>query len=143
MVTHGVPYNRLYAGNASYGAFTVESSGSFGTMRLNEFVADRFAALYIKHDFGNLLFQTTGKFRPEIALVQNIGFGNLSEGQLQKNISTATYSKGFFETGLLLNNLVRLQPFRYGLGIFYRYGPYAFPETIDNFAFKFTVQFNT
>jgi hypothetical protein len=50
--------------------------------------------------------------------------------------------KGYFESGLLINNLLRFQLFRYGLGVLYRYGPYAFGKTIDNFAFKLTLQLN-
>jgi hypothetical protein len=30
----------------------------------------------------------------------------------------------------------------YGAGVYYRYGPYAFNKTIDNFAFKLTFTVN-
>lgn len=142
IVTRGVPYNRLFAGRASYGRFTVESWQSFGTMRLNEFLSDRFIFLFVKQDFGTLLLSPHGKFRPEFALVHNLGFGTLSYGNIHNNVNIHTFEKGFFEAGLLINNLLRVQLLKYGFGVFYRYGPYAFHETIDNFAFKFTVQFN-
>jgi hypothetical protein len=50
--------------------------------------------------------------------------------------------KGYYEAGLLINNIFRMQLFKYGVGVMYRYGPYAYPKTIDNFAFKLTLQFN-
>ena len=50
--------------------------------------------------------------------------------------------KGYFESGLLINNIFRVQIFRYGIGVLYRYGPYTYTKTIDNFAFKLTMQFN-
>ena len=50
--------------------------------------------------------------------------------------------KATYESGILFNNLLRQWFLGYGLGVFYRYGPYALPKTIDNFAFKFTIRFN-
>jgi hypothetical protein len=142
LVTGEVPYSKLYAGLGSYKSFTLESEQSFGTMRLNEFLSDRFFGLFLKQDFGKLLFKPRGKFQPEIALVSNLGFGTLTGKGHHENITYKTYEKGYFEGGLLLNNIVRIQLFRYGLGVMYRYGPYAYPKTIDNFAFKLTLQFS-
>ncbi len=142
LVTGEVPYGKLYAGLGSYKTFTIESEQSFGTMRFNEFLSDRFFGFFLKQDFGKLLFKPRGKFQPEIALVHNLGFGTLINQEPHENISYKTFEKGYFEGGLLINNLIRLQLFRYGLGVMYRYGPYAYPETIDNFAFKLTLQFS-
>jgi len=140
IVSSGVPYSKLYAGLSSYKPFTLEAEQSFGTMRFNEFLSDHFIALFIKQDFGKLLFRPRGKFQPEIALVQNMGVGSLADEQHHENIVYKTLEKGYFESGLLINNIFRLQIFRYGIGVMYRYGPYAYPKTIDNFAFKLTVQ---
>ncbi|HJZ40304.1 MAG TPA: DUF5686 family protein [Bacteroidales bacterium] len=142
MVTGSVPYSKLYAGQGSYRKFTVEAEHSFGTMRFNEFLSDRFIALFIKQDFGKLLFKPRGKFQPEIALVHNMGFGSLSDKSPHDNIEFKTLEKGYFEGGLLINNIFRLQILRYGVGVLYRYGPNAFTKTIDNFAFKLTLQFS-
>lgn len=139
-VTGEVPYSRLYAALASYKPFTLESEQSFGTMRLNEFLSDRFVGLFFKQDFGKLLFKPRGKFQPEIALVHNLGFGTLSDTGHHENITWKTFEKGYFEGGLLINNIFRVQLLQYGLGVMYRYGPYAYPKTIDNFAFKMTLQ---
>lgn len=142
MVSTDIPYSKLYAAPGSYRKFTFESEASFGTMRLNEFLSDRFISLFIKHDFGNLLFRPRGRFQPEVALVHNMGFGTLRHKDNHDHIIINTLEKGYFEGGLLINNLLRLQILRYGLGVFYRYGPYGFSKTIDNFAFKLTLQLN-
>jgi hypothetical protein len=142
LVSGDTPYSRLYAGMASYKTFTLEAEQSFGAMRFNEFLSDRFLALFIKQDFGKLLFKPRGKFQPEIALVQGFGIGTLQHPEPHENITFSTMEKGYFESGLLINNLLRFQLFRYGLGVLYRYGPYAFGKTIDNFAFKLTLQLN-
>ncbi len=142
MVTGDVPYSKLYVGMGSYKSFTLEAEHSFGTMRFNEFLSDRFLALFLKQDFGKLLFKPRGKFQPEIAFVQNMGFGELRNAGHHENISFKTMGKGYFESGLLINNIFRIQILRYGFGVMYRYGSYAFPETMDNFAFKLTLQLN-
>ena len=125
----------------SYRPFTLETEQSFGTMRFNEFLSDQFAGLFIKQDFGKLLFKPRGKFQPEIALVHNMGIGKLGMTLHNKDIEYQTMEKGYFESGLLINNIFRLQIFRYGVGVLYRYGPYQFNKTIDNFAFKLSIQF--
>jgi hypothetical protein len=142
MVKGEVPYSKLYTGMGSYRPFTLEVEQSFGTMRFNEFLSDRFISLFIKQDFEKLLFRPRGKFQPEIALVHNIGFGTLPDKDAHTTIDFETLEKGFYEGGLLINNLFRMQLLRYGLGVFYRYGPYAYDKTIDNFAFKLSIQFN-
>jgi hypothetical protein len=142
MITGAVPYSKLYAGMGSYKTFTPESEQSFGTMRFNEFLSNRFMALFIKQNFGKLLFKPRGKFQPEIALVHNLGFGALDNAEPHENITFNTLEKGYYEGGLLINNIFRIQILKYGIGVLYRYGPYTYTKTIDNFAFKLTLQLN-
>ncbi len=140
-IDSNLPYPRLYNGHGSYGKFTVETGNSFATMRMNEFVSDRFVSLFFKQNFGELLFKTD-KFKPKIALVQNIGFGDLVYKENHYGISMRTMDEGYYESGLLINNILNQMFVGYGLGVFYRYGPYQLTETIDNFAFKFTITIN-
>jgi hypothetical protein len=142
MIKGSAPYGRLYAGMGSYKHFTLETEQSFGTMRFNEFLSDRFIGLFVKQNFGKLLFKPRGKFQPEIALVHNLGFGTLENAEPHENITFKTMEKGYYEAGLLINNIFRVQIFKYGVGVMYRYGPYAYTKTIDNFAFKLTLQLN-
>ncbi len=137
-----VPYSKLFNGNGSYRSFTLFAPNSFATMRMNEFVSSRYAALYFTHNFGKLLLRTNG-FEPEFLIATNIGWGDL-DGQLlsnHKGVSVNTMDKGYYESGLLINNLLDLKMYNLGLGAFYRYGPYSFDETMDNFAFKISIVF--
>jgi len=136
-----LPYPLLYAGAGSYGKFTIESENSFATMRMNEFVSDRFASIHFQQDFGKLLF-SKGQFQPGIALAASAGYGTMKYDSRHINLNQNTLEKGYYETGILFNNLLRQWIFGYGLGVFYRLGPYSLPKTIDNFAFKFTLRFN-
>ncbi len=137
------PYGLLYNGHGSYlSVFNVHADESFSTMRMNEFTANKFAAVFLKQDFGHLLFRTK-TFEPEIAIVTNIGYGEFSGDNQHINIETKDYRNGYFESGILINNLIKqMSIFGYGVGVFYRYGAYELPEAIDNFAFKLSLTMN-
>ncbi len=135
-----LPHTNLYYGNASYRSFTLYAPNSFATMRMNEFLSNKYVSLYFTHDFGKLL--TGGeRFQPELAVTTNVGFGWLDFSESQHNIDYKTMEKGFYESGLLINNLLNLKVYSLGLGIFYRYGPYSFPDAVDNLGGKFTITF--
>lgn len=141
LISGAAPYYKLYTGIASYRPFTLETEQSFGTMRFNEFLSDRFIGIFLKQDFGKLLFKPKGKFQPELALIHNIGFGRLKASPYD-DLVYRTMEKGYFEGGILINNIFRIRPLKYGVGALYRYGPYSYQKTIDNFAFKLAVQLN-
>ena len=55
---------------------------------------------------------------------------------------TKTMEKGYFESGLVVKGLLNLPLVKVGGGVFYRYGAYSLPKTIDNFAFKYSITFD-
>jgi len=136
------PYCNLYNGNGSYRIVTIFAPNSFATMRMNEFLSDRYAALYFSHNFGKLLLKGE-RFQPEFVLATNIGFGSLSQKNqdLQHNVNYKLMNHGYYESGILINNMLNLTIYNLGIGVFYRYGPYSLQETFDNFAFKVTLMF--
>jgi len=145
-VDQPVPACNLYYGNASYRLITLYAPNSFATMRMNEFLSSKYASLYLVHDFGYLLFKGKKWFHPEFALSQNIGFGWLDHPERYRyvNLSQEPYKTmdlGYYESGLLINNLVNLKLYTIGIGAFYRWGPYSMNNTWDNFAGKITVIF--
>jgi hypothetical protein len=139
LVNTPVPCSDLYSGNGSYQAFTIFAPNSFATMRLNEFLSDRYIALYFTHDFGKLLYHGV-HFNPEPAIAFNMGFGWLKYPGHHYDIDFKTMEEGYFETGFLINHLLDVGFFSVGLGTFYRLGPYTLGKIIDNFAFKVTLR---
>lgn len=135
-----VPLSLLYNGHGSYQSFSLESENSFGTMRMNEFYSSEFLYLFTKQYLGSIF--SNKEWSPSFILINNYGIGQLSN-QRKHNFSEIplTMEEGFFETGILVNNLLSQSFIKYGLGIFYRYGPYAFPAFEDNFAYKITLVF--
>jgi hypothetical protein len=137
-----IPAPILYNGHGSYYKFSIVSDNSFGTMRMNEFYSDRFLSIFLKQDFGNLLFKSK-KFNPKIALVNNFGIGSLSDkGKHNFPEKISTLEKGYFETGIHFNNILTQPFFGYGIGVYYRYGAYSYNKTAANFAYKFSLTIN-
>ncbi len=141
LIDRDIPYANLYNSNASFiKSFTFYSPVSFATMRMNEFAADRYASLFISHNFGKLLF-TSKHFKPEPELVTNLGIGSLSHPENHIMQGIKSYEKGYFESGLGINKILRLGITNVGFAWFYRYGPYAMPTAKENMAWKITFQF--
>ena len=146
-VVDGVlPSSELYAGRSSYSFIGLYAPGSFQTMRSGEFLSDRFSAFYLKQDLLQNVIRW-GNFQPNVLFLTNFGWGVLTHPESHVNASFKSLEKGYFESGIVVNNLVRkkffgIVRFGIGVGVFYRYGPYAFKNQIDNFAFKISFAYN-
>ncbi|MDF2437419.1 MAG: hypothetical protein K0Q95_1795 [Bacteroidota bacterium] len=139
-----VPYSYLFNGNGSNSKGNyLYVDNTFQTMGLYEFLNDRYANLFLSHDFGSLLFKRP-KFQPQFVLFTNIGFGTLSYPKQHLNLGFKTMEKGFYESGVLVNNLLRVNYYNIaylgiGGGVFMRYGPYSEPDVESNLAYKFSL----
>ena len=142
-----LPYSRLFTSSGIGKGFQwIEIENTFQTMELNEFLSDRFVHLFFMHNFGTLLFKVK-KIAPEISVVNNIGFGKLKNPSLHEGFDFKTLENGLFETGLRIDNLIKLNyvNFMYlglGGGIYYRYGKNAFPLLEDNLAYRLRIKFS-
>lgn len=139
-----IPLTGLMTGRGN-GSSSLLNPHYFQTMALYEFVSDKETMLFFSHNFGNILLNT--KFiKPELVLYQNLGIGSLSNSESHQNSVFNTLEKGYFEPGIGLKNLVRLNYANIGyvglgIGAFYRAGAYAFTKTSDNFALRFNFDF--
>lgn len=138
-----LPYPYLYNGRGARStANLIWVANHFQTMGLYEFTSDRYATLFVTHNFRNLLGKPkVGWFRPEPSVVQGIGYGGLRSPEQHEGIPIRTLERGFFESGLLVDNLYRqrLANVAYlglGVGAFYRWGPNANTASIDNWAYR-------
>jgi hypothetical protein len=116
----------------------------FQTMGLYEFSADRYAYLFINQYIGRITGNKSKYIRPELALVHNMGVGSLRNKGLHQGVEFKTMEKGYFESGLIVTNLIRfnylnLLYFGVGAGGFYRYGNYALPSKSDNLVAKLVI----
>lgn len=139
-----VPYPYLFQGN---GSFTKDGflfvRHTFQTMGLYEFLSDEYVNVFLSHNFGNLLFKTE-KFRPEIVIFTHVGYGTLRDSSRHQGIDFKTMEKGYYESGLMINNIIRANYLNVcylglGGGAFMRYGAYAYTKWQDNMAYKLSL----
>jgi Family of unknown function (DUF5686)/CarboxypepD_reg-like domain len=146
-----IPYPYLFNGRGSYIKQSLASNvlvpHYFQTMGLYEFVSDRYAYLFLDHSFGRLTGTKSKIFRPELSIHHNMGVGQLGASEKHRGLIFNTLEKGFVESGLVINHIVRfkyLNLFYFGLGggVFYRYGPNTLARRADNFAWKFSASWS-
>ena len=142
------PITELFNLEGSYwNKFDIYCTESFSTMRPDEFMCDRFGALYLSHNFKNLLLNFK-KFHPEIILVTNIAWGTNNDennSQILRFSDSEIYndlSKGYFESGIVIDRIIHAGISKLGLGMFYRYGAYSYDDVWDNFVFKISMGFS-
>ncbi|HET6245454.1 MAG: carboxypeptidase-like regulatory domain-containing protein [Bacteroidetes bacterium] len=132
-----LPYTALYAGRGSFKNYHFSVMNTFETMQMNEFLSNTYASVFFNHSFGSLLF-SKGKFKPELILVCAAGWGNLNNPANHFNIEYKTMEKGYYESGLRINNLIKSDFIGLGVGMFYKFGPYSQLEYKNNLAIKAT-----
>jgi len=143
-----VSANKLYVSNLFYDyRYPIVVENYFQTIRYTEFLQDKFTYLFLRHNFSSLLFKTK-KWKPEIEVMHNMGWGKLSHPEYHHNITTQTMQKGYFESGFIVDNIVRINYLNIlyiglGAGIFYRYGHYHLSNELDNFSFKTSLRITT
>ena len=118
------PYGKLFANRGSFANFSIVSRNSFETMRANEFLMDSYVALYFSHNFGTL-FKVKNFIKPELSIVHNLGFGWLRTPERHTGIEFKSMHGGFFEGGIVLDNVLVISNIGFGAGVFYRYGSTA------------------
>ncbi len=139
-----VPYSYLFNGNGSNtkGSYLYVEN-TFQTMGLYEFVSDKYVNLFFSHNFGSLLFKRP-KFKPQFMIFTNAGIGSLENKEQHSHLGFKTMEKGFYESGLLINNVVRVNYYNIvylglGGGAFMRYGAYAEPYVEKNVVYKLSL----
>lgn len=144
LIDKSIPLTAQYTMRGIYNEeVKIASSYSFETMLPNEFFAEQYVNLFWRHNFGKLLFQSA-KFKPEFLIVSSVAYGKLDAVEKHQNFDFKTFEKGYFESGIQVNNLLRIKYFfkgiyfGFGVGAYYRYGEYQLPNMEDNFAFKLT-----
>jgi len=141
-----IPSSELFTGRSSYAAFGIYAPTSFQTMRSGEFLDNRYVSIYFRQDLLTNVIQW-GKFQPNFVLLTNVAWGILTHPEVHLNTSITSMEKGYFESGIEANNLISkkflgIVRMGVGIGVFYRYGAYAFTNQLDNLAFKGTFSYN-
>lgn len=111
---------------------------SFVSMFPNEFVVDQYAAVFWQHNFGKLIFGNR-RFAPQPMLVSNIAFGRMLSPGNHVGLDFRVPELGFFESGIMLRDILKMSFTSLGIGSMYRFGPYRFPEARKNLTLNLVV----
>ncbi|MBS1486444.1 MAG: carboxypeptidase-like regulatory domain-containing protein [Bacteroidetes bacterium] len=138
------PYGKLYNGRGTRSiSYLVDDY--FQTMDLYEFTATQYASVFLNHNFGNVLLNK--KFsKPELVLYHNAGIGRMDHALAHQGVPLQSFDKGYIESGVGLNNIVRgnyanVAYWGFGGAVFYRYGPYQLANPSANTFFRITFSF--
>lgn len=134
-VSSNVPWTKLFTAPASYRRFAISTPSSFSTMRINEFVSNRYAMVFFAHNFRNRLWGGSSS-SPHLLFLTNIAIGELSNPEFHLYAPFRQMNKGFIESGIALENLLTSGIAGLGLEFLYRYGAYSFPGFADNFTLR-------
>ncbi|MCK5104515.1 MAG: hypothetical protein KAR17_16940, partial [Cyclobacteriaceae bacterium] len=142
VMTKDQPYPIMYGGPGTEFKLTgIIINNAFQTMKLYGFFTDRYAHSFINYNLGNVILKKS-KFKPELALALNLGWGKIAgKKEIHEDIEVRDYPEGYFETGIMLNNLLRLKIYKYfygglGVGAFVGFGPGA-----ENGAFAIRISY--
>lgn len=142
-VDQTAPLTDAFCFASTWTHFGLYAPGSFCTMRRNEFFCDRFSALYLSHNFCGMLLKSDSQwFKPELTVATNIGWGTLRDAGVGARKEIKSVEKGYFESGMVIDGLLCMPLMKLGVGVFYRYGPYALEGIWKNFAWKWDVKFS-
>ncbi len=140
LIDRDIPYVNLFNAKAAFLGFNLYTPASFATMRMNEFCSDKYASLFLSHNFGRLLYRSK-YFKPEPELVTNLGIGSLSHPENHIKEGIKGFEKGYCESGVVINSILRAGITDVGVAWFYRYGPYSLPAPKENMAWKIAFRF--
>ncbi len=131
-----VPLFLMHNGNGTGKNWMISAPNTFETMMPSEFYQQRQAALFTRLTFYSI---KTGKkwTQPQFALHHAVGYGDMSHKEYHST-TFKTMDKGFFEGGLIINNLITSNVSGIGIGMFYRYGAYANSDWKMNLVPKIT-----
>jgi len=135
-----VPLFLQQVGNGTGRQWNLSVKNTFETMVPGEFYHTRQAGLFTRMEFTK--FQTKAKWNePQIVLHHAIGYGEMNL-KSSHNVGFRSMDKGFFEGGLILNNVLVSGVSGIGIGAFYRYGAYSSTDAMKNLYLKLSLSFN-
>ena len=137
-----VPLFLSHVGNGTGRDWNLVVPNTFQTMAPSDFYSTTQIGFFTQWTLN--AFKTKRKWNePQIGFHHAIGFGTMNSTTISAhNQQFNTMEKGYYECGLFINNVLISGVSGIGIGLFYRYGPYAETNELNNFVPKITVAFN-
>jgi hypothetical protein len=110
---------------------------TFETLPNGQWYARQYAHLFIRYKSNFSLFKTKSA-EPNITMVANAGWGKLGNQDPYNSSIASDYSKGLYEVGIQLDNLLKSSTGGLGIGTYYRLGTYQATNAKENWMIKLT-----
>jgi len=138
-VDNDLPYSALYSVHGAWLACDVFDANSFATMRIDEFLSDKYVSFQVSQKFP-ALYKTELSI-PIPQLLFHIAWGDLRhpEYHLGNPVNFKQMNHGYFEAGIAVHDILHTDLTGIGIAVFYRFGYYRLPTVIENFSFRITV----
>lgn len=139
--TYGdVPLFLLHNANGTGANWNVSVPNTFESMSASSFFNREQVALFTRFTFKKMKTRLSW-FMPEIVLHHGVGYGSFAD-RFRHSGDFRSMDKGYYEGGMMLNNLIDLKFMGLGIGAFYNYGHYSMPRVQDNITLKLGVSVN-
>ncbi|MFM1931381.1 MAG: hypothetical protein RL226_684, partial [Bacteroidota bacterium] len=139
-VSGPAPSFRFFSLRGSGVDWSVATPFGFETLRPGTMLPTRFAAFHFRYNLRDLLFKSE-KFAPQPVIVHNMAVGEFQPENTFSSLVVSAPNKGYFESGLALQSVMKSGFSGIGVGAFYHYGPLSSPYVKDNFTYKLTIGF--
>lgn len=136
-----VPVPLLLYTPGTFDHFGVTAPNNLETVRPSEFLNSQTVIGHFRFEF-NPFKSKKGKYAPILSLRFSAAWGKLTYPLRHQKIAFNTMSKGFYEAGFVLDNLLPIRIMGLGIGFFHRFGPYNYAKEWDNMAIKLSIRFN-
>ena len=141
-----LPLAKLFTLNQNTGNYSVFAvSQTFQALPDTLFLHNRFANLFFEQELGPVFYQKKYS-APTLSLLQNIAIGQLKHPERHKNIGFLTMQQPYVETGIRLDNLLRINYVNFGWigvggAVFYRWGAWSNTHWCKNITPRLSVKF--
>ncbi len=136
-IVNGItPLFKEYNAPANFwGTYPIAAQNAFETVRINEFFNSKYVNVFYKQTFTWHPYKNPIS-APTFSVREDIGYGQLDNNNLNSGLNYKSMSKGFYESGLQIDNILLSSYSGIGIGFYYRYGPYSLDGFKNNLAIK-------
>lgn len=134
------PYYKLFYGKGTSSKYyPLFIKHKFQSMGMYNYAGSEFFHVFINHKPVKALYYH--KFsEPKPVITHSMGWGN-QNAMKEMNLPVKEYSKGYFENGLVVKNVLKVNYFNFffmglGAGAFYHYGEYSRADFQENLTYK-------
>jgi len=127
-----LPVALLYSAGGSEEAKYFQVYEAFSTMNSDAFYSNICISIFGRHEFPGF-FKRHSWFDPKAAVFLSAGWGKLYHKEYHQILEVKSPDKIYSEAGLMFNDFIKIPYLSFGIGIFYRFGPYSSVYEKKNF----------